>query len=352
VRGGAAGPSRLPRLISYVVRRLSQAVPVLLGVTLVVFLFLYLTPGDPVELLLGSHGTVTAGEVERIRREFGLDRPWVEQYGRFLWGILRGDLGRSIVHRRPVAELMGERIPATVELTLFAALIALLVGIPAGVIAAVRRRSLVDNLGTLVSLVGVSTPGFWLGLVLIIFFSVTLRVLPVAGRLAYGTGLEPRTGFLLLDALLERNGAAAVDVLRHLAMPALAMSAGMMAMTMRLTRSSLLETIGQDYVRTARAKGVPERWVVLRHALRNALLPVVTAIALNLGALLGGNMVVETVFAWPGLGRLVVEAVRTRDYPLVQGCVLFYAGVYVLLNLAADLSYAFLNPRISHGKEG
>ncbi len=323
-----------------------------LGVTFVVFLLMYLTPGDPVELYMGQAGIVSQEEMARIRHEFGLDRPFLEQYGRFLWGIARGDLGRSIVHRRPVAELIGERLPATLELSLFAALIALLVAVPAGVIAAVRRYSLLDNVGTLLSLVGVSMPGFWLGLILIIFFSVTMRVLPVAGRMAYGTGLEPHTGFLLLDGLLQGNGRAAVDVLRHLAMPALAMSAGMMAMTMRITRSSLSETIGQDYVRTARAKGVPEGRVVVRHALRNALLPVVTAVALNLGALLGGNMVVETVFAWPGLGQRVVDAVKTRDFPLVQGCVLVYALTYVVLNLAADLSYAFLNPRISHGKEG
>lgn len=337
-------------MVSYLLRRLVQAVPVFLGVTFVVFLLMYLTPGDPVDLYMGQAGTVSPEEIARIRQEFGLDRPFLEQYGRFLWGIARGDLGRSIVHRRPVAELIGERVPATLELSLFAALIALLVAVPAGVVAAVRRYSFLDHAGTLLSLVGVSMPGFWLGLILMILFSVTLRLLPVAGRMAYGNGLEPQTGFLLLDALLQTNGRAALDVLRHLAMPALAMSAGMMAMTMRITRSSLLETIGQDYVRTARAKGVPEGRVVVRHALRNALLPVVTAVALNLGALLGGNMVVETVFAWPGLGQRVVDAVKTRDFPLVQGCVLIYALTYVVLNLIADLSYAFLNPRISHGK--
>jgi peptide/nickel transport system permease protein len=193
-------------------------------------------------------------------------------------------------------------------------------------------------------------PGFWLGLILIIIFSVTLRVLPVAGRMEFGAAFEPRTGFLLLDAALQGNGQAFVDVLRHLLMPGLALSAGMMAMTMRLTRSSLLATIHQDYVRTARAKGAPERRVIVRHALRNALLPVVTAVALNLGALLGGNMIIETVFGWPGLGRLVVEAVNNRDYPLIQGCVLVYALTYVLLNLMADLSYAYLDPRIATGK--
>lgn len=337
-------------MIAYIVRRLVQAVPVLLGVTFIVFLLMYLTPGDPVELFLGRGGTVTQEEIDRIRREFGLDRPFLEQYGRFLVSLGRGDLGRSVVHRRPVGELILERVPATVELTLAAALIALLVGIPAGVVAAVRRYSLLDKGATLLSLIGVSMPGFWLGLVLINLFAVRLRILPVAGRIAYGTGFEPRTGFFLLDALLQGNGAAALDVLRHLVLPAVAMSATMMAMTMRLTRSSLLETIGQDYVRTARAKGVPEGRVILRHALRNALLPVVTAIALNLGGLLGGNMVVETVFGWPGLGRLVVEAVRTHDYPLVRGAVLFYAVTYVVLNLVADVSYAFLNPRISHGR--
>jgi len=322
---------------------------VLLGVTFVVFLLMYLTPGDPVQLFMGQAGIVSQEEIERVRREFGLDRPFVEQYGRFLGGILRGNLGQSIIYRRPVATLIGERLPATIELTLFASLIALLVAIPAGVVAAVRRNTWLDAIGTTVSLLGVSLPGFWLGLILIFVFSVMLKVLPVAGRASYGTGLHWQTGFLLLDAMLQGNWPAFVDILRHLVMPALALSAGMMAMTMRLTRSSLLETIHQDYVRTAQAKGLPQRWVILRHALRNALLPVVTAIALNVGALLGGNMVVETVFSWPGLGRLVVEAVESRDYPLIRGCVLVYAVTYVFLNLIADLSYALLDPRVAAG---
>jgi len=333
----------------YILRRLGQAVPVLLGVTFVVFLLMYLTPGDPVQLFMGQAGIVSQEEIERVRHEFGLDRPFVEQYGRFLGGILRGNLGQSIIYRRPVATLIGERLPATIELTLFASLIALLVAIPAGVVAAVRRNTWLDAIGTTVSLLGVSLPGFWLGLILIFVFSVMLKVLPVAGRASYGTGLHWQTGFLLLDAILQGNWPAFVDILRHLVMPALALSAGMMAMTMRLTRSSLLETIHQDYVRTAQAKGLPQRWVILRHALRNALLPVVTAIALNVGALLGGNMVVETVFSWPGLGRLVVEAVESRDYPLIRGCVLVYAVTYVFLNLIADLSYALLDPRVAAG---
>jgi len=333
----------------YILRRLGQAVPVLLGVTFVVFLLMYLTPGDPVQLFMGQAGIVSQEEIERVRHEFGLDRPFVEQYGRFLGGILRGNLGQSIIYRRPVATLIGERLPATIELTLFASLIALLVAIPAGVVAAVRRNTWLDAIGTTVSLLGVSLPGFWLGLILIFVFSVMLKVLPVAGRASYGTGLHWQTGFLLLDAILQGNWPAFVDILRHLVIPALALSAGMMAMTMRLTRSSLLETIHQDYVRTAQAKGLPQRWVILRHALRNALLPVVTAIALNVGALLGGNMVVETVFSWPGLGRLVVEAVESRDYPLIRGCVLVYAVTYVFLNLIADLSYALLDPRVAAG---
>jgi len=333
----------------YILRRLGQAVPVLLGVTFVVFLLMYLTPGDPVQLFMGQAGIVSQEEIERVRHEFGLDRPFVEQYGLFLGGILRGNLGQSIIYRRPVATLIGERLPATIELTLFASLIALLVAIPAGVVAAVRRNTWLDAIGTTVSLLGVSLPGFWLGLILIFVFSVMLKVLPVAGRASYGTGLHWQTGFLLLDAMLQGNWPAFVDILRHLVMPALALSAGMMAMTMRLTRSSLLETIHQDYVRTAQAKGLPQRWVILRHALRNALLPVVTAITLNVGALLGGNMVVETVFSWPGLGRLVVEAVESRDYPLIRGCVLVYAVTYVFLNLIADLSYALLDPRVAAG---
>lgn len=339
-------------MASYILRRLIQALPVFLGVTFVVFLLLYLTPGDPVELFLEKGGRASPEEIERLRQELGLDRPFLVQYGQFVLGIFRGDLGRSIVHRRPVSQLIWERLPATVELTLVASSIALLVGIPSGVIAAVRRNTLFDATATLVSLAGVSLPGFWLGLILIVIFSVTLKIFPAAGRISFAMDLAPGTGFLLLDALLQGNWAAFGDVLRHLILPALATCGGMMAMTMRLTRSSLLETLHQEYVQTARAKGAPERRVVLRHALRNALLPVVTAIALNLGALLGGNMVVEAVFGWPGLGRLTVEAVKTRDYPLVQGCVLVYALTYVILNLLADLSYAYLDPRVSHrGRE-
>ncbi len=322
-----------------------------LGVTFVVFLLLWLTPGDPVEIFLGQTGPITAEEIARIRREFGLDQPFLVQYGRFVARALRGDLGTSIIHRRPVVSLLAQTIPATVELTLFAALIALLVGVPAGVIAAVRRRSLLDMAGTVIALAGVSLPGFWLGLILVIAFAVNLKVFPVAGRLSFGTGLVPQTGFLLLDALLQRKLSALVDVLRHLVLPAWATSAGMMAMTMRLVRSSLLETLNQEYVHTARAKGLAEHRVILAHALRNGLLPVITALALNLGALLSGNMVVETVFGWPGVGRLVVQAIQTRDYPLVQGGVLFYALTFVALNLLADLSYGFLDPRIRHGRE-
>lgn len=337
-------------MLGYLLRRLIQAVPVALGVTFLVFLLLWLTPGDPVEIFLGQTGLVTEEEVARIRREFGLDQPFLAQYGRFLGGLVRGDLGISIIKRRPVLDVLMEHLPATLELTVFAALIALFVGVPAGVLAAVRRRSLWDMGSTLVALAGISLPGFWLGLILIVIFAVNLKIFPVAGRSGFAAGLTPRTGFLVLDALLQHNFQALGDALRHLVLPAVAMSTGMMAMTMRLVRSSLLETLNQEYVRTARAKGLPERRVILRHALRNGLLPVVTAVALNLGALLSGNMVVETVFAWPGVGRLVVQAIQTRDYPVVQAGVLFYAFTFVILNLLADLSYAWLDPRIHHGR--
>jgi len=332
--------------LTYLIRRLLQAIPVFLGVTFIVFLLMYMTPGDPVDLMMGEGGVVSEDEIARLRHELGLDRPFHVQYGRFLAGVFRGDLGNSITYRRPVASLIWERLPATIELTLVAGFIALVVAIPAGIVSAVRRYSLLDAVGSVASLVGVSMPGFWLGLILIIFFSVTLKVLPVAGRITYGTGLEPHTGFLVLDALLQGNSQALIDVLKHLIMPAIAMSVVMMAMTMRLTRSSMLEVINQDYIKTARAKGLHNRVVILKHALRNALIPVVTTVALNLGSLLGGNMIIETVFGWPGLGRLVVESVYSRDYPMVQGCVLVYALIYVSLNLLADLSYAYLNPRI------
>lgn len=331
---------------AYVFKRLIQIIPVFIGITLIVFLIMHLTPGDPVEIMMGKGSVVSAEEIERLRHELGLDRPLVVQYFSFLSGVLHGNFGKSIIQRASVMRLIGNRLPATFELTLLSIVISLVIAIPVGVISSVKRYSLLDNASTVSALVGVSMPSFWLGLLLIIIFSVKFKVLPVMGRTSYGYGLEPITNFLLIDAVITGNWAALGDVIRHLLMPAITLGSYMAALTMRVTRSSMLEVLSQDYIRTAWSKGLSQKVVILKHALRNALVPTVTVVALNIGILLGGNMIVESVFGWPGLGRLVINAIYTRDYPLVQGAVLVYALTYVMMNFIADLLYTVLNPRV------
>jgi peptide/nickel transport system permease protein len=331
---------------AYIIRRIIQIVPVFIGITLIVFLIMHLTPGDPVEIMMGKGSVVSGEEIDRLRHELGLDLPLWTQYGRSLGGILRGDFGRSIIQRAPVIKLIGSRLPATFELTILSILISLIIAIPVGVISSIKRYSILDNISTVTALAGVSMPGFWLGLLLIIVFAVKLKVLPVTGRVSYGHGLEPITNFLLIDAIITCNWAALGDVLRHLILPAITLGSYMAALTMRVTRSSMLEVLSQDYINTAWAKGLSQKAVILRHALRNALVPTVTVVTLNIGVLLGGNMIVESVFGWPGLGRLVINAIYTRDYPLVQGAVLVYALTYVVMNFIADILYTLLNPKV------
>lgn len=331
---------------AYIVRRVLQVIPVFIGITLIVFLIMHLTPGDPVEIMMGKGSVVSAEEIERLRHELGLDRPLVVQYISFLGGVLHGDFGRSIIQRAPVMRLIGTRLPATFELTLLSIVISLVIAIPVGIISSVKRYSLLDNVSTVSALVGVSMPSFWLGLLLIIVFAVKFKALPVTGRASYGYGLESITNFWLIDAVITGNWAALGDVIRHLLMPAITLGSYMAALTMRVTRSSMLEVLSQDYIRTAWSKGLSHKVVILKHALRNALVPTVTVVALNIGILLGGNMIVESVFGWPGLGRLVINAIYTRDYPLVQGAVLIYAFTYVVMNFVADLLYTVLNPKV------
>jgi ABC-type dipeptide/oligopeptide/nickel transport system permease component len=308
---------------------------------------MHLTPGDPVEIMLGGVGHVSQADIELMRAELGLDRPLMQQYFAFVRGIVRGDWGTSIRARAPVKQLVLERLPATIELTLSAIFVSLLIGIPAGILSAIRRYSFLDQVSTLVALIGVSMPGFWLGLILVLIFSVGLQWFPGGVRLAFDIPAPPQvTGLLLLDSLLARNWIAFRGALRHLALPAITLGAPMAALTMRVTRSSMLEVIGQDYITFAKAKGLKESRVVIKHALRNALIPIVTVVALNMGSLLGGNMIIERIFSWPGLGQLVVDSIRTYDYPVVQAAVLLYALTYVVMNLLADLLYVRLNPRV------
>jgi ABC-type dipeptide/oligopeptide/nickel transport system permease component len=299
----------------YLLRRLAQSVLVLLGVSFVVFFILYLT-GDPALVLLPPDAT--AEDVREFRERMGFNDPFIVQYGRFLGGALRGDFGQSVRHGEPAFDLVLERLPATFELSGAALVVALLLAIPAGVVSAVRRNTATDYVATVVALLGQSMPTFWLGIMLILIFSVQLNVLPSSGR----GGLE------------------------HLLLPAITLGLFTTARITRLTRSGMLEVLNQDYIRTARAKGVSGPPIVWKHALKNAAIPIVTIVGIELGTLLGGSVITETIFAWPGVGRLSVQAIYNRDYPVVQAAVFLLASTFVLVNLVVDLLYTYLDPRI------
>lgn len=325
--------------------RIIQLVPVLLGVSLIVFVMLALTPGDPVQIMVGEQSITPEQEAE-LRRDLGLDKPMVERFFIFLGNAVQFDFGQSYYHGRPVADVIAERLPATIELSLVALVVALATAIPLGVLAAIRKNSIFDRLATVGSLLGVSLPGFWFGILLIMLFSVHLQILPVSGRIGYSSEVPTVSGFLLVDTLLAGDLAAFGEALRYLLLPAITLGLPMTAILMRVTRTSMLEVMRQDYITFAEAKGLPRRRVLYRHALKNALIPTVSVAAIETGSLLGGNMIVETVFGWPGLGRLVVESIFLRNYPLVQAAVLLYAITYVLLNFIADILYTVLNPRV------
>ena len=330
-----------------ILERIITTIPIMFGVAVTVFLFMRLTPGDPVDIMMGQGGAVSAGEMEQLRSEFHLDEPLPTQLWIFLEDAVQGDLGYSYTQKRPVSDLIAERLPATIELAAGAMLLALLISIPIGIISAVKQHSLVDQFSMAGAFLGTSMPAFWLGIVLILVFSVRLHWLPVQGRIAYGTGLEHITGFYVLDSILTRNWEALWSSIRHLILPSITLGAAVAAIIARVLRSGMVETLRQDYVTLARAKGQVEFLVVMKHALRNALIPTVTVVGLQVGTLLGGNMIVETVFGWPGLGRMVVKAIFERDFPLVQGAVMIYAFTFVLANLIVDILYTYLNPKIS-----
>jgi peptide/nickel transport system permease protein len=312
----------------YVVRRLLLLFPVLLGVSVIIFMVLHLAPGDPAEIMLGSQAT--QADLERLRAELGLTEPLYVQYVHWLGLVVRGDLGRSIWMKRPVlAEVLG-RFQATLILTGSALVLSTAAGLALGILSAVRPNSLLDRLSAVASLFGASMPVFWLGIVLMVIFALWLGWLPASGMFAPYGGGDVR------------------DLLVHLALPAVTLAAASVTIIARLTRSTMLETLGQDYIRTARAKGVVERAVVLRHGLKNALIPIVTVVGVQAGYLLGGAVLTETVFAWPGVGTLMVQGILARDFPLVQGCVLVVALSFVLINLIVDLLYAWLDPRIRY----
>lgn len=332
----------------YILKRLLQLVPVLLGISLLVFAFLHLIPGDPALVLLGDRAN--PDQVAALRERMGLNEPLPLQYLSFLGSLLKFDLGESIFTGIPIWDEIRLRWPATFELSVSAMLIALLLGIPAGVIAAVRKNSLIDNLTMSGSLLGVSMPVYWLGLLLVYLFAVNLQWLPPSGRIGIEAGysFEPITGFFIFDALVQGNFAALKNILAHLLLPAITLSTIPLAILARITRSAMLEVLSQDYIRTARAKGLLELFVIGKHALKNAMLPVVTIVGLEFGTLLGGAILTETIFSWPGIGKWIYEGILQRDYPVVQGGVVFVALVFVLVNLIVDISYAFLDPRIQY----
>jgi len=331
----------------FVGQRLLQLIPVMIGVSFIVFLTMHLTPGDPIEHMLGQAGRITQEQIDDLRAHYGLDRPLALQYGIFLRNAVRGDFGASYSHQgRAVSDVLSERLPATLELTLFAFVLAIVVAIPAGMLASVRPQGWFDRVGTVGALLGISMPGFWLGIVLMIIFGLRLHWLPISGRIDLALAPQAITGLNTLDAMLAGSGPALWSALKHLFLPGVTMAAPMAAMVMRMVRSSMIGVLGQDYVQFARAKGVPEYAVVGKHAFRNALIPTVNIVALQAGLLLSGNMIIETVFQYPGIGKLAVDGIAAADYPLVQAVVLLYAVTYVLLNLGADLLHARLDPRI------
>lgn len=327
------------------IERLLHLIPVLLGVSVIVFLMMTLTPGDPVEIMIGDQNITEEGEAA-LRRDLGLDLPVYQRFFVFLGNAVQGDFGLSFYHRRPVLDVIAERLPATIELSLVALIIALVTAIPLGVLAAIRKNSIFDKIATVGSLLGVSLPGFWFGILLLMLFAVHLHILPVSGRIGFDSEVEPITHLLLVDSLLRGRFDAFLDALSHIILPAITLGLPMTAILMRVTRTSMLEVLRQDYITFAEAKGLNRNRILFRHALKNALIPTVSVAAIETGSLLGGNMIVETVFGWPGLGRLVVESIFLRNYPLVQAAVLFYAVTYVLLNFVADILYTVLNPRV------
>jgi peptide/nickel transport system permease protein len=331
-------------VIGYVVRRLFLALPTLIGVTVVAFLTVRWMPGDPAEIIAGEHASPAV--VEQIRSDLRLDRPLPEQYALYLRDLVRGELGRSAKSHELVTDEIRRYFPATVELATAALLLATLCGVLAGSAAARRPGGWIDAASTSLASLGVSMPVFWLGLMLMYALAVRFPVLPVSGRLPATMDVPAVTGFVVADAFLAGNGAAALAAVRHLTLPALVLSTVPMAVIARITRSSLVEAMEQDYIRTARAKGVPESLVLFRHAARNGLLPTVTVIGLQFGFLLGGAIITETIFAWPGVGRWIVLAVESRDAPVLQGGILLMAISFTLVNLVTDVAYAALDPRI------
>jgi len=336
-------------MLRFLLTRVALVVPTFIGMTLIAFLMIRLVPGDPIETLAGERGIDPARHAQLVK-DYGLDKPVLVQYGVYVGRLLHGDLGKSMITQAPVLSEFEALFPATVELALCAVVFALVLGLPAGMLAAVRRNSVFDHGVMGVSLTGYSMPIFWWGLLLILLFSVQLGWTPVSGRIDVKYFFEPVTGLFLIDAWLANEPGAWRSALAHLVLPAIVLGTNPLAIIARMTRSAMLEVLGEDYIRTARAKGLSTLRVVALHAFRNALLPVVTVIGLQVSVLFTGAILTETIFSWPGVGKWMIEAISRRDYPVLQGGLLLLGGMVMVVNLAVDLAYGIINPRVLHAK--
>lgn len=334
-------------MLAFLVKRLALLLPTFLGITIVAFGFVRVLPGDPVLLMAGERG-LTPERYEKLLEEFGYNRPMWQQYLDYLRDLLHGDFGNSLVTKQPVLSEFFTLFPATVELAACAMILAVLIGIPAGIIAASKRGKFLDQAIMGTALVGYSMPIFWWGLLLIIVFSGTLGWTPVSGRISLIYFFPTKTGFMLIDSLLSGQKGAFGSAVQHLILPSIVLATIPLAVIARQTRSAMLEVLGEDYVRTARAKGLPVSRVVGIHALRNAMIPVITVIGLSVGTLLAGAILTETIFSWPGIGKWMVDSISRRDYPVVQSGLLLIAAIVMIVNLLVDLSYGLINPRIRH----
>lgn len=333
-------------MIKVALRRLLIAIPTFIGVSIVAFLLIRLAPGDPVELMIGERGA-SPEVIQEIRTNLGFDKSPLQQYLIFIGNVFTGDFGTSIISRKAVSEEFMARFPATVELSFVALIIAIGLGIPIGILAAAKRNSFLDYLFMGGALVGYSMPIFWWGLILILLFSVNAGLTPVSGRISVFYDIPPETGFMLIDTLLSEEGWEAFwDAVKHLILPAVALGTIPLAAIARMTRSSLLEVLREDYIRTATAKGLSRFKVITVHALKNALIPIVTIVGLMVGTLLTGAILTETIFSWPGIGRWLVASVTSRDYPVIQGGVMMVAGIIIFVNLTVDIIYIWINPHM------
>ncbi|TBR43909.1 ABC transporter permease subunit [Marinomonas agarivorans] len=336
-------------MFQFIIKRLSLVIPTFIGITLLTFTLIHLIPGDPIEVMAGERG-VSAERHAELSAQLGLDQPLYIQYFRYLNDVLHGDLGTSLITKTPVVSEFLTLFPATIELAFCATLFAIFIGLPAGIIAAIRRGTLFDHSVMTVSLTGYSMPIFWWALLLMLVFSVNLGWTPVSGRIDVVYWIDDVTGFMLIDTLLSGEKGAFSSAIAHLILPSIVLGTIPMAVIARMTRSSMLEILNEDYIRTARSKGIAPWRVIMVHALRNALIPIITVIGLQIGILLSGAILTETVFAWPGIGKWLIESIGRRDYPVVQGGILIVATIIIVVNLLVDIAYGIVNPRIRHSR--